>query len=504
MTIGRNALQSSVLIRYAVCASTSRSDIFILFLLLALMSACIALSGSTIAISESRIPVAQTSLENSTITNKGGANVSKSNATEDKPAYLVHFPAPFRFSNGNTYTVHIHPIKTADDDGTRVADINSEQVQQWVTRSNADFSQAGIQFQLDPIPSDPNWRPLANTAINNLDSYGGGWNEARETAAQFPSKLVVFFRHGYGIDANGNRHDDWHTGNGFSNPDLNFIAMPGFLHTSVIISRDDMGNWIWEQNIGQLSHDIGHYLALDHTFPGSSDSFTDSPTKAAQYIVDNGGTDSALDGDKLSDTPPDAGTSFYINQNWDPCVGHDSYNINGINNDGAAFSFAFTPDRHNIMSYFACEPLGFTQMQISKMRQALESRFQIAILGPSSFRLGGVGPPHLVPAGTVTLSYRSEMKGLSILQDPLRFSWSGSSGRATNPNGLATAITFSHGNIIPGGGEVKNIVLRITDPIGSTILTRKSVLLFALPCTAPTPHWNPSTQHCERFRVQNP
>ncbi|MFL6315634.1 MAG: hypothetical protein ACJ73C_02700 [Nitrososphaeraceae archaeon] len=74
----------------------------------------------------------------------------------------------------------------------------------------------------------------------------------------------------------------------------------------------------------------------------------------------------------------------------------------------------------------------------------------------------------------------------------------------TNPNGRTTAVTFSHGNIIPGGGEAKSMVVHIMDTTGSTIVTRKSVILSAPPCMPATPHWNPVTQHCERFRFQNP
>jgi hypothetical protein len=40
------------------------------------------------------------------------------------------------------------------------------------------------------------------------------------------------------------------------------------------------------------------------------------------------------------------------------------------------FSYDFAPDRHNRMSYFDCDPMGFTPMQIDKMREALRSKAQ--------------------------------------------------------------------------------------------------------------------------------
>jgi Bacterial tandem repeat domain 1/Pregnancy-associated plasma protein-A len=279
-------------------------------------------------------------------------------------------------SSEEVYTVHIHAIKTADDDGSRPADINADEVRQWVDRANQAFAPAHIRFELDPIPDDPNWLPLRNTLINNLDPSGGtdAFNMANSIASRFPDKLVVFFRHGYVIDAAGVRHDDWHTGNAFSGRELRFIAMPGFSHTGVVIGQDTAG-WIWAQNIWQLSHDIGHYLDLAHTFSGACED-TETPTKAAAYIASHGGLASALDGDGLSDTPPEACTSFYITQNWNPCIGHDSYTITGVTNSGMPFSYDFVPNRHNMMSYFACEPMDFTSMQIDKMREELVSRNQ--------------------------------------------------------------------------------------------------------------------------------
>jgi hypothetical protein len=268
------------------------------------------------------------------------------------------------------YTIAIQALKVADSDGGRATDVTPDQVKRWVDRANAIYAIAGIQFEFNPDLDGLDWSTINNTTLNNLSSSGTGWDAANAVAAEYPGKLVVFFRHGEGANP---------TGNGFSFPPAsglmtNFVAMPGFDHTAVITGKDASGNWIWKQNIWLFAHEVGHYFGLYHTFPGWNDSETGTPAGAASYITAHGGTASALDGDGIADTPPEAGTAFYINQGWDPCVGHDSYTISSM-----TFTLTFTPDRHNVMSYFACDPMTFTSMQVDVMQRTLEARLTHAI-----------------------------------------------------------------------------------------------------------------------------
>jgi hypothetical protein len=276
-------------------------------------------------------------------------------------------------------TLRVHAIKVADDDGGRAANITPQQVKAWVDKANSIYATAGVQFQFDPDPNGSDWSTLNNTTINNLSSSNSAaWEMANALAAQYPRSLVVFFRYGTGATP---------TGNGFAFPPqsgliTNFVAMPGFNNTSVITGKDAANQWIWQQNIWLFAHEVGHYLGLYHTFIGWTDSATDTPDKARRYIVASElRSERSLDGDGMGDTPPDAGTAFYINQGWDPCRGHDSYTIDGIYTSGrpehireVPFTYTFRPDRHNAMSYFACDPMHFTPMQIDLMRQTLQGR----------------------------------------------------------------------------------------------------------------------------------
>jgi len=164
---------------------------------------------------------------------------------------------------------------------------------------------AGIHFELDPVLD---WYYLPNTNINNMDNSLGstGTNQANDIASRLhPGKLVVFFRYGDGNTP---------TGNGFSDRMYRFVGMP---------SWDASGH-----DIGRLAHDIGHYFGLAHPFPGSGDTDTDEYIKTAEYIKTHGGTPEALDGDKIPDTPPEAGERYYkINVNPAKCSNINSVSV---------------------------------------------------------------------------------------------------------------------------------------------------------------------------------
>ena len=87
----------------------------------------------------------------------------------------------------------------------------------------------------------------------------------------------------------------------------------------------------------------------------------------------NGGQADALDGDLLEDTEPDIGLGYYLNYGWDPCNGKDTVTVSETSR-GKKYSWDLTSPRHNVMSYFTCEPVGLTPMQIQVIYRTLDDR----------------------------------------------------------------------------------------------------------------------------------
>ncbi|MBI3558223.1 MAG: hypothetical protein HY074_18305 [Deltaproteobacteria bacterium] len=261
-----------------------------------------------------------------------------------------------------------------------------------------------------------------------------------------PDHAVVFFRWGPSLAGK--------TGQGFSFPvfDHKFVAMPDYwsswgrvyrydweLRQETLVSCNQRpfgtmrcvgtDGWVYVQSRVLMSHELGHYIGLSHTFAGS---YWDSSQKMwipldsrgaiADAVVASGGDPHVFNGDRLLDTPDDAGMAIWGNSkdtgDYDECTdsninltgttpGNATYNFQlqpdgyvldetGVSpapgQGGPSYSLVLHPDRHNIMSYYGCGEKPVTQgvvpdiatigdfsgSQIGLMRMALRNeRIQV-------------------------------------------------------------------------------------------------------------------------------
>ena len=230
-----------------------------------------------------------------------------------------------------------------------------------VAQANEVFSSAQVTFLFDPDPKGPDWTEVRDTALNNLESKLAHMRYAAQAAEAYPGKVVAIFRHGPGRTP---------VEDAYSSLYEKALVLPGFATTRWTTGKDSNGRWVQGQNIWMLAHELGHYFGLPHTFP---DAGLSTNLNASLFISMNGGDIDAVDGDFIPDTPPDPGWDYYIGRGWDPCKGPESFTISETFR-GRPVSWELSPDRHNVMSYFGCEPVQMTPMQAQVVQARMEKR----------------------------------------------------------------------------------------------------------------------------------
>jgi len=287
--------------------------------------------------------------------------------------------------------LHIIPLTDAELDAnrnpTRPYAITPQEFADLVMRVNWSFDGTGIRLVFNP---DTDWQPMADTQLNT--DAAGSRERGNQIAASIPGKIVCFLRWGSKATPTGNGNSYPPPGAGPKPPSVddivqNYVALPNRIAPNFGLLNQGNGSFV--------AHEVGHYLGLYHTFPGwdghdpifrryKNPDGTNAPPPSSDaadqavidYIVANGGTINALDGDLLSDTPPDPSPVLYAAHGQNICVTR-TIRVNGTMN-GRSVSFTFTPDPNNVMGYFtACgpgsvpPPARFSAQQSERMVQTL-------------------------------------------------------------------------------------------------------------------------------------
>jgi hypothetical protein len=271
-----------------------------------------------------------------------------------------------------------------------------QQFSDLIDRLNAYYAPAGIKFLFD-VQFD--WAPLASTSINTNGPTMR--DQCNALAAQQPGKMLCVLRWGA-------KKDGSQTGNGNAYPppgagpkppsvndfEQNYVALPSGLSDYGLLNQ---GNGAW------LAHEFGHFLGLYHTFPGwSAESPVygglTAPTGAealaalAEYIEKNGGTADALDGDGLTDTPPDPNPLLWDAHKTNICA-KPQFDVEIVLN-GTKKTITLAPDGNNLMSYFRGCPtsyapgmskMKFSPQQIKRMQDTLKTKNRSALITTPAF-----------------------------------------------------------------------------------------------------------------------
>jgi hypothetical protein len=253
------------------------------------------------------------------------------------------------------YTIRIHAIPLTDASGTRACTVTASAFAAAIETVNEIFEPAAVRFAFDPARD---WHPRRDTSLNSLHNGGSNWwVEANQVAAGNRGQFTVFLRWGKDMDAPA--------GNWFAYPpDIGQQQPPRakLPHSNIdFIAITNQASKFGSKAAFVLAHEIGHYLGLFHTHPtwGAPDS------ALVESLVKESGAN-GLNGDLLSDTAPDPGTTYYKQKvSTDLCGGPASFKIGGI---------TFTPDRHNVMSYYhSCQPpVSITPQQVQVVRATIQ------------------------------------------------------------------------------------------------------------------------------------
>ncbi len=236
--------------------------------------------------------------------------------------------------------IHIQAVVLSDDNGSNTSSITREQIRIWVDEANKVWApQAKIFFVFDDAPGSTDVSSWSSTVLNTEpanDAEDSLYSARANLVAKvlYPHRLVVLFR------KRGNPGWSW-------GPQTNFfVSMPEY--TSGGIYKPLSGGTL--RNDTLLSHELGHYMGLAHTFPGADC----SELTPLESDGDADGQRPNKTNDDVLDTNADMSDVCYPTNSL-MCVG-----------GGALYNdFSWLPPWNNVMSYHDCLPEDFSPGQIA-------------------------------------------------------------------------------------------------------------------------------------------
>ncbi len=315
--------------------------------------------------------------------------------------------------------LRIRAVLTANDDGSHAATITPAEIQTLVDAANQIWAGGGFVFDFNPVyDMETRNDTLLNNDCSVVWSFSGGFPQAtcdvqpnveeRERVAlddQHDNRITIYFRY-------GNSTLECSSLLSCTNKQATGAYSSTAGHFVVFVSGSAGST--------ALAHELGHYLWNAHTFGPAPATYAEAAQDIDNYVEGKAGYTphpvgegaNVFDGDaaRVSDTPPDPGSTLWQALKGDACAnarGDGSTTIT-VDLPSGPHDYLLQPDRTNIMSYFkGCTTLPHTTspQQRARALYAIEhgNRNQLVCGCPAHFAQFDSVWSSVYPPGATTI-----------------------------------------------------------------------------------------------------